>query len=925
MSSRFVFPHAYDPHMAKDEIVNLSRASTNTNTMQKPNGSSPPSINGSTSTKNVSPQSLKHRSLVFSDPVAFRLVIVPPKSSSGADISRYLEEDAATVVIERCGQLQGYEIYLVEQWACSRVHPTFVITTFTADPTHTIQVGVLGVPADEEAWSPRLRVYFKAISQYNARPKDTPLGVLMVTNLSTFPSSLTVIPVPDGDVRKHREDFIVNESLKRLGCSGRSGMSLSTPAGATQAKFLQLYKTSDRIPLYGAVIELVKLCQVALMLFGKLEQEYADGCLCDVTEKAVNDWWTEIGAEYYNIEPTDGILGPTTVAALLGLLMGARNRLNYFGAPVSKDAFDVPSLKRGIAYFQKSQKLEKTRRLDRHTLNRLHQVTAKAAAGEGWAVPKAVKSTVAELSGKGGEMVMGMVGRDKAGIGDIETVDIDRFVGLLHGARAKWLWYGKSRRAGTGENNGRSNPDAGHFTFTKDDQGGYLWSHSRADSLPLDDDPDIRKKDSNTIYSAPPPESATSMVTDPSFEKDPQLRKTVFKSVTGKMSDARSGFGRIKDAVGLRGHASKHSKDESAEPEERMGPIGTFFNPANKSSPIAALSLSPSPKVVGRAFTWKEKPEEYQNGFPKSKEPVSAQAHLDAESPPSDSAANSEYPTVIVDSEDLRKETEAESQWTMRAREIRRDLITGEPSVAGSVCGDGDLEGPFLEAERDPHNFAILLQRRHSFTIARSVESANNDAWWPRQMSFSDAEDAILTWEPIGTLGGKEDQSDLWAALQKQKYIAEDFRHLYEKIMDLQNEVRPWVETKVRGVEALNEQASENQQEFQDLYYRMSESYRAVKQSSQDILGDERSHVTEALKDIEVLGAKLEYEINALVSKVQDVEDGVAQFERQVDDLESRADELETTLKTESWAHWVVRSITGIGTGPNIVAVRPVT
>jgi hypothetical protein len=305
------------------------------------------------------------------------------------------------VVIERRGKLQGYELYLVEQWACSRVHPTFVITTYTGDANHNVIVGVLGVPTDEEQWSPRLRVYFKAISQYHARPKDTPLGMIMVTNLSSFPSALTVIPVPDGDVMKHREDFIVNEDLKRLGCSGRSGMSLSTPAGATQAKFFQLYKTSDRIPLYGAVIELVKLCQVALMIFGKLEQEYADGCLCDVTEKAINDWWTEIGSEYYNVEPTDGILGPITVAALLGMLMGARNRLNYYGAPVAKDAFDVYSLKRGIAYFQKSQKIQRTRRLDRYTLDRLHRVTAKAAAGEGWAVPKAVKSTVAELSGKG--------------------------------------------------------------------------------------------------------------------------------------------------------------------------------------------------------------------------------------------------------------------------------------------------------------------------------------------------------------------------------------------------------------------------------------------------------------------------------------------------------------------------------------------
>jgi chromosome segregation ATPase len=127
---------------------------------------------------------------------------------------------------------------------------------------------------------------------------------------------------------------------------------------------------------------------------------------------------------------------------------------------------------------------------------------------------------------------------------------------------------------------------------------------------------------------------------------------------------------------------------------------------------------------------------------------------------------------------------------------------------------------------------------------------------------------------------------------------------------------------KVDDIDALDEQAAEDIEGFQTLYYQQTESYQAVNQNSQDILSDERSHVTEAIKDIEVLEAKLEYEINALISKIQDVEDGVAQFERQVDDLESRADELETQLKTESWPHWLVRSITGIGTGPNITAPR---
>ncbi|OWP00247.1 hypothetical protein B2J93_3773 [Marssonina coronariae] len=902
MAARFL-PQGHDPHMHQEDLLTLSR----TLSQQTVNGTTAPPMTRkpppSARTAQHQTDSLKRRSFVFADPVAFR----------------YLEEDPQCVVIERRGLLRGYELYLVEQWACSRVHPTFIIATYTGDPSHVASVAVLGVPEAEETWSLRMRVYFKAISQYHARPKDTPKGMLMVTNLSSFPSALTVIPVPDGDITKHREDFIVNENLKRLGCSGRSGMSLSTPAGATQAKFFQLYKTSDRIPFYGAVLELVKLCQIALMMFGKLQQEYADGMLCDVTEKAINDWWTEIGSEYYNIEPADGILGPTTVSALLGMFMGARNRLNWYGAAVAKDAFDVWSLRRGISTFQKSQKLERTRQLDRQTLDTLHRTTAKAAAGEGWAVPKAVKSTVAELSGKGGEMVMGMVGRDKSGIGDIETLDIDRFVSLVYGERPKWLWYGRPRKHGGSEQPGKStDPDVGNMSFSKNEHGGYIWSHSKAGSAPTPDDIEIRKEKEDSphaVYANKPPGSAASIVETPT-EKDLQLRKTVLKSVSGKMSDARSGLGRIKDAVGLRVHTSRPPKEEG---------IGAGYSNGNNSSGTFGFPTGTpiSPVTLGKTFTWKDTPGQYQNGNAKVKEPSPNGMPVAIpvpETPPN--ASRTDLPLVNLPEEE-EKATDAEAKWAEQVREIRRDVIAHDLSVAGSVCDDADLEGPLLEALREPSNFQVLLHRRHSLSgTLPMAPKRRHEAWWPRQMSFADAEDAVLGWEPIGTMTDDGDESDTWAALRRQELLASDHINLFEKINSLQVEISPWVESKVSAIERLGEQAAIDQEQIQNIYCQLTEQYQSLKQNSQDVLGDERSHVMEAIKDIEVLGAKLEYEINALVSKVQDLEDGVLQFERQVHDLEGRADTLETELRTESWLHWLVRSITGIGSGPNITAPR---
>jgi hypothetical protein len=833
--------------------------------------------------------------------------------------TRFLEEDPSVNLIERKRTLRGYELYVVEQWACSRQSPTLVIVTYTGDPSHSAVVGVLGVPEDEKDWSPRLRVYFKAIQQYHARPKETDAGELMVTNLSSFPSALTVIAVPDGDIRKHRQIFIVNEDLKRLGCSGRSGMTLSDPTPATQAKFLQLYKTSDRIPFFQGVLELVKMCQTALLIFGKLEQEYVDGLLCDVTETAINNWWTEIGSEYYNTEPTDGILVPTTVAALLGTLMGARNRLSYHGAPITKDVFDLDNMKKGIGTFQKAYKLERTRRLDRKTLLKLHNVTAKAAAGEGgWGVHKAVKSTVAEIGGKRGELVIGMVGgRDKAGIGDIETLDFDKFISLIYGEKPKWLWHGKARRTGS-EALDHSMSEASGLLFGKDSKEDMSSqaTNRRTQSLPLDDEVEAkRREEPSNIYSASPPPASTPNIMDSPGDKDAP-RKTVFRSVAGKVSDARSGLGRIRDAVGsnLRGHASRPSKDETSETPWTAAP-----SIATLAQSSAALS---SPVLMSKAFTWKNKPEEYVDAFKKERDAETAavaaahNASEDGDSPAPPTAFRDTANTLDDISE---RRTSSGVLPEAEAMDIRKELVENDPSVPGSVIDESDLQGPVLEAERNSDVPITYLQRRHSIDTSAPSQAGNqNENRWPRRLSFSAAEEALLRWESVVDIDEDVDTIDTFSALQQQYASAELARSLYTSIASLQLDISPWVSSKLSAVEALDDTYTRQQESLQTVYYQLSDAYQRLKHGSSEMLAEERAQLAEAVKDVEVLVAKLEYEINALLSKVKDVEDGVAGFEKQVEDVEARAAELKTVLETESWLHWAVRTLTGIGTGPNI-------
>jgi hypothetical protein len=842
-----------------------------------------------------------HQRLVFTDPVAFR----------------YLEEDPSTVVLDRRRRLEGYEIYLVEQWACSRVHPTFIIATYTGDPSHSILVSVLSVPTDESTWSPRLRVYFKAISQFHARKKETPIGTLMVTNLSGFPSALTVIVIPDGDVKKHREDFIVNEDLKRLGCSGRAGLTVQYPTTATQAKFHQLYRTSDKIPLYSAVMELVKLCQVALTIFSKLAPEYADGLLCDVTEKAINDWWTDIGTDFFNVEPSDGILGPTTVAALLGMVMGARNRLNAFGAPVGKDVFDVMSLKRGIGYFQKAQKLEKTRRLDHQTLDKLHRVTAKAANSEGWTVPKAVKSTVAELSGKGGEMVMGMVGaRDKAGIAEVETLDIERFVQLVHGERAKWLWHGKPRKSGSGDIfDHHSNNDG--MIFSGDDQGGYVWTSGKRDSV------------AESIASRPIRSNNESLTPQNSQlaldDKDQQSRKNKSKGMGGRVTDARSGFGRFKDAVGLpRSHHHKHSKEDPGFDYEgglQYAPYGSelTLNTTRSWQPSSPDLREKSNRDLGQPFQPLD-----EGSTTKLDHPHTVQEWGEVNythSPPRDDEAEPEpepKPDPDPDPEpDHGPEPEPEPE-----PEIHVPAYANMYPEPAEQSDRNDEEEPTLQPQmaREKYDEVVLdldnsgqhikpglRKTESSYSLSHLQVETFTVPRYPRNLSFSVAEDAVLTWEDIGGREPPQSSDSIKPALGilRERAASVEARYIGMKISSLELMAKSWVESKMKEIDDLDQLASNHQEELKTQYYQRLEHCQALRVATENILAEDRSSLTDALREIEVLGAKLEYELNALQSRVKDVEDGVAEFERHVIDSEARVNELMAEKHdTGSWTSW---------------------
>jgi hypothetical protein len=801
------------------------------------------------------------------DPELQRFVICDPVAFS------YLEEDPSTKVVTRNATLKGYERYIVEQWACSRVDPTFIIATYTGDPSHSIIANVLAVPVNEASWSQRLKMYFGAFCRYHAKRQETGIGILMTTNLGTFPSSLTVIPIPEGNVKDYREDFFVNEDLKRLGCSGRVGITLSKPSAATAAKFYQLYKASQKIPLNAAVIELVKLCQIALMIFGKLEAEYADGLLCDVTEKAINDWWIEFGTEYYSFEPHDGVLGPTTVAALLGTLLGARSRLHAAGAPVTKDVFEIESTKRAIAYFQKTHKMPKTRRLDRQTLARLHRSTSKVASGEGWFVPRTVKSTLSEFTGKGGEMVTHMMGSRDRTITEVETVDIERFVQNVRGSRSKWLWQGKSRKSTS-----LDEPSTAALVNSEA-------IHNRQDS---------QRVSSN--------ERAHDQADD---RERSRLRKQPEKQQTIKPNDSGKALGKIKGAVNLWPHHEHHRHHRHHQE----------FKDMNVSDADRALERSTSEPAA--ALTHQSTLSDEGGVFPQASEMDSipnARFAIQIAETPTDMDKQLEYHERLEPPSDYEDFVDAETE-PPDGKLSRSITQSPAPSIAGSIYRGVNLDDLFEDndiAARDI--FGPGFRRTQSYgliTASQSSLTGSDGAKRPRNLSFSVAEEGLSTWSNILATFHQDDAHDGFLV------PTSDFERslrIRRALQNLDSDLVVWVQEEIQKADRLAGALRRNADEIGATAEAREEEYRELALESKQIVTSEREQLEEIVKEIELLSSKLDYETKMLNGKVEDVESGVGEFERQVLMVERRVWELERSMEpTESWSHWLLRMLTGIG------------
>jgi hypothetical protein len=229
-----------------------------------------------------------------------------------------------------------------------------------------------------------------------------------------------------------------------------------------------------------------------------------------------------------------------------------------------------------------------------------------------------------------------------------------------------------------------------------------------------------------------------------------------------------------------------------------------------------------------------------------------------------------------------------------------------EPSIAGSIYRGIDLDGLLPTDSLPNKDVGTLLRRTQSTSVLQTFPVRQRaESWWPRHLSFSLAEESILTWEDVTS--SKDDTSlsvgsDPKKSLIKELGLAEESREIRRRLAAISFGLAQETAAGVRKIANLEKRAELDQHELDSLYYPSLEAFQGLQEMAHETIEGETARLRDRLRELEALGARLEYEINALRSKVEDVEDGIGELERQVEDVEERAQDLEEESKAGlSW------------------------
>lgn len=400
-----------------------------------------------------------------------------------------------------------------------------------------------------------------------------------------------------------------------------------------------------------------------------------------------------------------------------------------------------------------------------------------------------------------------------------------------------------------------------------------------------------------------------------SFDKDPLLKKSLLKRATGRINESHGGLERIKNAMSIRGHRQHKSKDEKS--DSPSSPLSS-----NDSRPSLRRMSSAPPTSQPTSPTKLRKSEESSEALLLKERPAPRRDGVFS-SKPWFAKVISETPIESTDSftrdASLTRNRRPEFGGAFTPDEdfspFHTHTATAAPSDAGSISYGVDLNEKLPRDDKPGGNIGTHLLRAQSFSqYEDNQHESRNSSWWPRHLSFSVAADAILGWEDIAWSAKEEPASstDPNKQLYREQHLADEAKRIRKLIAQVGGEIGTWVEDAVTGLETLDEKGDHDLDELKDLLHPRMLEYSSIREESSALLRNEKADLTEVVKDLEVLQAKLEYEFDSVRSKVEEVEAGVGDFERQVKYMEDRVTELEDSAKEkEGWAHWMFRIVTG--------------
>ena len=173
------------------------------------------------------------------------------------------------------------------------------------------------------------------------------------TQAQPLPNSSEHLPLPPLiHSHSHSQQLPTKSNSQQVALSRPIRSHNRSTSSLPQKKEQFCGKTKERTNFIATVLELVKLIQAGLAIFGMYDSNATpnlilDGLLCDVTVDGIRKWIAKVGGPCVGLEvfvfvyflslililsqPTERIADPMFVSALLSLILSTRNKLSHLG------------------------------------------------------------------------------------------------------------------------------------------------------------------------------------------------------------------------------------------------------------------------------------------------------------------------------------------------------------------------------------------------------------------------------------------------------------------------------------------------------------------------------------------------------------------------------------------------------------------